>query len=54
MKGESVQRLAILLGVFACFGAIRVYGQEFGYVWPYRVLMWLSVLIGLYGLALSS
>ena len=54
MKGESVQRLAILLGVIACFGAIRVYGQGFGYVWPYRVLMWLSVLIGLYGFYLSS
>ncbi|MGQ3330582.1 MULTISPECIES: hypothetical protein [Halorubrum] len=49
MHGESLQRLAILLGVIACFGAIRIYGQGFGYVWPYTALMWLSVIVGAYG-----
>lgn len=53
MSGESIQRLAILLGVIACFGAIRIYGQGFGYVWPYTALMWLSAIIGIYGFYLS-
>ncbi len=53
MKGESIQRLAILLGVIACFGAIRIYGQGFGYVWPYTVLIWISAIIGIYGFYLS-
>ena len=49
MTGESLQRLAILLGVIACFGAIRIYGQGFGYVWPYTALMWISGIVGAYG-----
>lgn len=53
MKGESVQRLAILLGVIACFGSIRIYGQGFGRVWPYTVLIWVSVIVGIYGFYLS-
>jgi len=53
MRGDSVQRLAILLGVIACFGAIRVYGQGFGNVWPYTALLWISVIVGLYGFYLS-
>lgn len=53
MEGESVQRLAILLGVIACFGAIRIYGQEFGYVWPYTVLLAISIIVGIYGFYLS-
>lgn len=53
MKGESVQRLAILLGVIACFGAIRIYGRGFGRVWPYTVLIWISVIVGIYGFYLS-
>ncbi|QKY17930.1 hypothetical protein [Halorubrum sp. CBA1229] len=50
MHGESLQRLAILLGVIACFGAIRIYGQGFGYVWPYTALIWISGIVGVYGL----
>ncbi|ELZ43485.1 hypothetical protein C471_00165 [Halorubrum saccharovorum DSM 1137] len=53
MIGASVQRLAILLGVIACFGAIRTYGQGFGLVWPYRALMWIAAIVGLYGFYLS-
>ncbi|WP_144923599.1 hypothetical protein [Halorubrum salsamenti] len=53
MKSDAVQRLAILLGVIACFGAIRVYGQGFGIVWPYTALLWISALVGLYGFHLS-
>lgn len=53
MRGDSLQRLAILLGVIACFGAIRVYGQGFGLVWPYTVLLWISGIVGLYGYYLS-
>ena len=53
MKGDAIQRLAILSGVIACFGAIRIYGQGFGYVWPYTALMWVSVIVGIYGFYLS-
>jgi len=53
MNGESLQRLAILLGVIACFGAIRIHAQGFGYVWPYRLLIWVSALVGLLGFYLT-
>ena len=53
MRSAAVQRLAILVGVIACFGAIRVYGRGFGIVWPYTALMWASAILGGYGFYLS-
>jgi hypothetical protein len=53
MRSDAVQRLAILLGVIACFGAIRVYGRGFGVVWPYTALLWGSAIVGGYGVYLS-